>query len=90
MNVDIYDTYALTGDGRRIHFDVFLPAGCEHGCDEQAAGIARDWLRSIGLNPEQITLGQCRYCHSEVVNTDIGEQLTSQGWYILPMEGCPA
>lgn len=90
MNVDIYDTYALTGDGRRIHFDVFLPAGCGNRCDEQAAEIARAWLSSIGLPPQQITLEQCRYCHSEAVTAKVSEQLKTQGWFVLPMEDCPA
>ena len=89
MNVDVYDNYALTEDGGRMHFDVFLPTGCGAGCDERAAEIARSWLRSTGLNPERTILEQCRYCHSETVNADVGEHVASQGWFILPMEGRP-
>lgn len=90
MNVDVYDTYALTEDGHRLHFDVFLPAGCGAHCDEKAANIARTWLRSIGINPDRIELEQCRFCHTEAVNPAVSEQLELQGWFILPMEGCPS
>jgi len=90
MNVDVYDTYALTEDGHRMHFDVFLPAGGGARCDEKAADIARRWLHSIGINPDRIELEQCRYCHSEAVNPEASKQLVSQGWFILPMEGCTA
>lgn len=89
MNVDVYDTYVLNRDGHRMHFDVFLPAGCGAHCDEKAADIARKWLHSIGMDPEQTQLEQCRYCHSEAVNPEVRKQLESQGWFILPMEGCP-
>ena len=90
MNVDVYDTYALTEDGHRMHFDVFLPAGGGARCDEKAADIARRWLHSIGMNPDRIELEQCRYCHSEAVNSAVNRQLETQGWFILQMEGCPA
>ncbi|WP_456448978.1 DUF2024 family protein [Thiolapillus sp.] len=89
MIVDVYDTYAPTENGGRMHFDVFLPTGCEAGSDEKAAEIARFWLRSIGLNPERTILELCRYCHSETLNTAVGEHVASQGWFILPMESCP-
>lgn len=89
MNVDVYDTYARTQDGHRIHFDVFLPAGGGARNDGVAAAIARRWLGSIGLNPDRTELEQCRYCHSEAVNPEVRTQLESQGWFVLPMEGCP-
>jgi hypothetical protein len=44
MNVDIYDTNALTGDGLRMHIEMLLPACCGARCDEKAANAARDWL----------------------------------------------
>ena len=90
MNVDVYDTYTLSEDGQRMHFDVFLPAGCGARCDEKAADIARTWLYSIGMDADRIELEQCRYCHSEAVDSEVSKQLESQGYFILPMEGCPS
>lgn len=90
MNVDAYDAYALTEDGHRMHFDVFLPAACAARCDEKAADIARNWLHSIGINPDRIKLEQYRYFHSEAVNSTVSKQLVSLGWFIMPLEGCPA
>jgi Domain of unknown function (DUF2024) len=90
MKVDVYDTYVHTYDGHRLHFDVFLPAGCGARCNEKAADYARAWLRSIGMNPERIQLELCRYCHSEAVSPEVSTQLETQGYFILKMEGCPS
>ncbi len=90
MNADVYDTYVLTDNGHRMHFDVFLPAGDDSRCDEKATDVAREWLRSIGINPKQVQLEKCRYCHSEAVRSEVSAKLETQGYFILPMEGCPS
>ncbi len=90
MKADIYDTYVLTEDGHRMHFDVFLPEDSGSRSEEKAADAARDWLRGIGIEPERVQLEKCRYCHSETVRSEVREQLETQGYFILPMEGCPS
>lgn len=48
MNVDVYDTYPLTNDGRRMHFDMFLPAGCGARCSEAVRPDASTRLETRG------------------------------------------
>ncbi len=90
MNVDVYDTYVLTEDGRRMHFDVFLPTGLGAQRDEKAADAARAWLRDHGMDSDLARLEQCRYCHSEAASPEASARLETQGYFILPMEGCPS
>lgn len=86
MNVDVYDTHAHTTDGQVLHFDVLLPSGS----GERALEYAREWLQSIGIGIDRITLDQCRFCHSEAATPEVQRQLESKGYFILQMEGCPA
>ena len=90
MNVDVYDSYALADDGHRMHFDVLLPASRDARDEGKAADVARVWLRSIGMDPDRMRLEQCRYCHSETVRPEVSARLAKQGYFILPMEGCPS
>lgn len=86
MQIDVHDTYARTDQGELLHFDVLLPAGQI----DLAERIARQWLNSIGLESQQISLERCRYCHSESANPEIQQEINQQGYAIIPMEGCPA
>ncbi len=86
MNANVYDACALTDGGHRMPFDVFLLARC----DEKTAAIARNCPHSIAMNPDWIELEQCRCCHSQAVNDEASGELASKGWFIPPMDGCPA
>ena len=67
MNVDVYDTHAHTTDGQVLHFDVLLPSGS----GAKALEYAREWLQSIGIGIDRITLDQCRFCHSEAATPEV-------------------
>jgi hypothetical protein len=82
----MYDTYVQTTEDELLHFDVLLPSG--EG--DKATRHARDWLQSIGRNPDVITLEKCAYCHTETATPEIERQIDEYGYFILQMEGCPA
>lgn len=84
MNVDVYDTYAHTTGGHQLHFDVLLPSGNA----ERITEYAHEWLQSIGVSIDSITLDQCRFCHTETANPEVQRQLETNGYFILQMEGC--
>ncbi len=93
-NVVVYNTYA---DGRRIHFDVFIPTDAKDvdevpaEYDKKAVEYAKEFLRLIGKPDKDVQVNICYRCHID--NTDFysGElwQLPGKDVYIWPMEGCP-
>ena len=86
MQVDVYDTYATTADGHRMHFDVLVPQG--EGA--RAAEYARRWLDQIGIQGGEVSLNRCNFCHTESVTPEVESCLNNDGYFILQMEGCPA
>lgn len=87
MKIDIFDTYVTHQDGKTMHFDVLLP---QSSTSEIAVKYAMQWLKEIGIQSEDIKLNKCSYCHSESSTPEIDASLTTQGYAIFQMEGCPA
>ena len=87
MKLDIYDTHALHSDGAIMHFDVLLPKGADEAI---ARTFAIQWLNSIGVPSEHIRLENCQFCHSEPANPEIEQAISSDGYAIFQMEGCPS
>ena len=88
MKIDVFDTYVTHPDGKTMHFDVLLPEG--RSSSEKAELYAMKWLEQIGIQSDGIKLNNCSYCHSEQSHPEIEASLTTQGYAILQMEGCPA
>ena len=44
MEIEVYDTYAISEKGIKIHFDVMLPVG---GNLENASSYAQDFIKII-------------------------------------------
>jgi hypothetical protein len=86
MKIAVFDTYVKKRDGAILHFDVLVP----ENSGQHAEKFARQWLASIGLPADAFDLQSCRYCHSESPKPDVMQQIRSQGYYILQMEGCPS
>lgn len=85
MQLDVYDTYARTADGRRLHFDVLVL----NDTHDRAQTFAEDWLKSIGIAGAEVTLERCRFCHTESASPEVARQVARDGYLILQMEGCP-
>lgn len=88
MKIDIFDTYVTHQDGKTMHFDVLLPQSSSSS--EKAVQYAMKWLKQIGIQSDDIKLNKCSYCHSESSHPEIESSLTTQGYAIFQMEGCPA
>lgn len=86
MKIDVYDTYARSGAGRTIHFDVLLPSG---GDQKTALKHAHAYLRSIGEDVSSLKSDRCNFCHSETAHPLVESEIKKTGHYILKMEGCP-
>jgi hypothetical protein len=87
MQIDVFDTYVTTTDGKRLHFDVFLPSGKQGGDAQQ---YAKEWLESIGIKMNDIRQESCAYCHSEAASPRVQQHIEQHGYYIYQMEGCPS
>jgi hypothetical protein len=87
MQIDVFDTYVTTTDGKRLHFDVFLPTGKE---EKLAHRYAHAWLESVGIQAQDVRQESCSYCHTESAPSEVQQQIEEQGYYIYQMEGCPA
>lgn len=86
MKIDVYDSYAQKSDGTVIHFDVFVESGTPAA---QALTYGRRWLLDIGEQSAGLEQSRCNFCHSEIANPAVQQQIQSEGFYILQMEGCP-
>ncbi|MBM4185568.1 MAG: DUF2024 family protein [Gemmatimonadetes bacterium] len=93
-NVVVYNTYA---DGRRLHFDVFIPtperdaARVPAAVDEEAQVHARMFLRLIGQEDAGVTVSMCARCHIDSTGRYVGRlwRLPDTEATIWPLEGCP-
>jgi Domain of unknown function (DUF2024) len=69
-----------------LHFDVLLPAGK----GDLAGRYAREWLQRLGIGAQHIDQESCLYCHSDTADAEVKRQIEANGYFIYPMEGCPA
>ncbi|WP_434341348.1 DUF2024 family protein [Motilimonas cestriensis] len=86
MSVHVFDTYAYTAAGKRLHFDVLLPTRDA----ELALTIAQKWLSEIGEEGAEIRSGGCSFCHSAASLPEFDDTIKKQGYAIYKLEGCPA
>lgn len=93
-SVVVYNTYA---DGRKIHFDVFVPTDkvrnsqIPQEMDVKAIKYAKEFIQLIGKSTDKVQVNMCERCHID--NTDLYEgqlwKLPSKDVLIWPIEGCP-
>ena len=56
MEIEVYDTYATSDKGIKIHFDVMLPIG---GNEEHATSYAQDFIKIIAESTDSVKLDSC-------------------------------
>lgn len=82
----VFDTYARTGKGRIMHFDVII--------DEKDPGralqCAKTWLGNIGEADAEVSAKSCCFCHSAEAPAHLRQEIDTQGYAIFKLEGCPA
>lgn len=84
MKVNIFDTHVRTRDGRYLHFDV-LTAGNDQA---RATLYAREWMAQQGVQDADIEQSRCQFCHSEPAQPEVVAAISSQGYFIIPLQGC--
>ena len=57
MEIEVYDTYARSEEGLKIHFDVMLPIG---GDEATAKDKAREFIEKISETVNPVQLESCR------------------------------
>ena len=85
MKIHVYDTHVQTTTGTYYHFDVLVSDATQ----SRAAEYAQQYLHSIGIAPNAVDQQRCDFCHSEMANPEVKKAIEANGFYILPMEGCP-
>ena len=58
MEIEVYDTYATSEKGIKIHFDVMLPIGENEG---KASNYAQDFLNIIAESKDPVELDSCKF-----------------------------
>ena len=86
MEIEVYDTYATSGKGIKIHFDVMLPIGGNVG---NASSYAQDYIKRIAESTDSIKLDSCKFCHTEEAKTNVSGNVEKDGYCIVPIENCP-
>lgn len=81
MNIHIYDTHVHTDSGEYVHFDVLVN-------DENINKVkqyAESYLASLGISIDNISQSRCNFCHSEIANPEVQQNILEQGYSIIQL-----
>jgi hypothetical protein len=81
----VFDTYAKTAQGRKLHFNVIL----DEQDQQKAISYAKHWLAGIDLENAVVTHENCYFYHSLEVTAEMRADIDKNGYAIYKMEGCP-
>ncbi|MEI6066573.1 MAG: DUF2024 family protein [Methylococcaceae bacterium] len=81
----VFDTYAKTGRGKILHFDVVI----DEQDQQKALNCAKEWLKTIDEKAATVTSENCCFCHGVEAPTELRQQINDQGYAIYKLEGCP-
>ncbi|MEI6336255.1 MAG: DUF2024 family protein [Methylococcaceae bacterium] len=81
----VFDTYAKTGRGKILHFDVVI----DEQDQQKALNCAKEWLKTIDEKAATVTSENCFFCHGVEAPTELRQQINDQGYAIYKLEGCP-
>ena len=85
MEIEVYDTYATSEKGIKIHFDVMLPIGGNEG---KASNYAHDFINIIAESTDSVKLDSCKFCHTEEAKAEVSEKVEKDGFCIVPINNC--
>lgn len=86
MKTHVYDTHVKTQNGDYYHFDVLVSDKTQKNVES----YAKHYLSSIGVDEAEVSQNACHFCHSELAKSEIKAIIEKDGFYIIPMQGCPA
>ncbi|MDD4905440.1 MAG: DUF2024 family protein [Methylobacter tundripaludum] len=81
----VFDTYAKTAQGQKLHFNVIL----DEESQQKALSCAKQWLASIDLEDAVVTPENCYFYHSLEAPAAMRADIDKHGYAIYKMEGCP-
>ena len=81
MNVHVYDTHVTTEDGRYLHFDVLV----DDANVKNVGDYIQKYLKSLHVEQSKISSNRCNFCHSEIANPEVQQDIADQGHSILPL-----
>ena len=85
MEIEVYDTYATSEKGIKMHFELMLPIGGNEG---EASNYAQDFINIITESTDSVILDSCKFCHTEEAKADVSEKVEKDGYCIVPIENC--
>lgn len=86
MEVAVWDTWVVKKDGKRMHFDILVPAVLKDTAQIFAYG--NEFLATRGQKNQPLTASECRFCHIEQADAELAAAIGEKGYSILEMEGC--
>jgi hypothetical protein len=86
MQTSVYDTYVQRPDGRRMHFDILVPATLKD--IETILGYGRTYLAAKGIPSAALKAEKCSYCHMQSAEPLVEAELQRTGFAILELENC--
>ena len=81
----VFDTYAKTAKGQKLHFNVVL----DEEDQQKALSFAKQWLAGINLEDAVVTPENCYFYHSLEAPAAMRADIDKHGYAIYKMEGCP-
>ena len=87
MQCEVYNTYVTKQDGAIMHFDVIVPVNSTYS---QVIAFGQSYPARVGQAGRPLTARECKFCHIEAASPQVEATIQRQGYYILPIEGCPA
>jgi len=85
VDFHVFDTYVKAKDGNTIHFDVVT----DKSDTEKAISFAIEWLKEVGEESANVSIEECRFCHTQSVPEDMEIEIMTNGHYIQKIYGCP-
>ena len=69
-----------------MHFDVIVEAKIQH---KKAIEYGKQYLEGVGQGGQKMTQEECQFCHIQEAPKQVELEISSKGFFILGMEGCP-
>ena len=79
MQIHVYDTHVYTTAGQYIHFDVLV----SNENVKQVGQYAEQYLASLGVKVDNIKQSRCNFCHSEIANPEVQQNIVNHGHSII-------
>ncbi|MBL7910553.1 MAG: DUF2024 family protein [Bacteroidia bacterium] len=82
MEISLYDTVFRKEDGKLIKFDIIVPS--ELRDLKQIYQFGNEFLKEEGIMAKKlISSEECDFCHMEIANEKIAEEIKEKGYSIF-------